>query len=173
MHNVERLHDQVGAAFDEASVRLHQAIRAIFTDHANRGLLKSGATIRRVVEAAEGEARSAVERSREMIAGSKSVILRARLAEFIDAGIDRIRGQVTERLSAMDLDNPAGRVLLNEALGRASRQPAEPISTRLDRARKAGGRVAGYIGHNIVLALAMAVVGGIATAVALKALSLD
>lgn len=56
---------------------------------------------------------------------------------------------------------------------RAPRPPAEPIWTRVDRFRKSVGTAAGYVGHNIILALVMAVVGRIATAVALKALNLD
>lgn len=172
MNNVERLHEQVSVAFDEASMRLTQTLRAIVADHSSRGLLRSGATIRRAVRAAEDEARAAVERSRELLAGSKSPILRNRLNEFIDAGIDRIRYQVNDRLASVGLGDKAGQVLLDEALARAQRPPPEPVTTRVDRARKAASGVARYVGHNIVLALVIAVVGGIVTAIALQALDL-
>lgn len=172
MNNVERLRDQVATAFDEASMRLTQTLREIVADHAHRGLLRSGATIRRAVRAAEAEAKAAVDRSRDLVAQSKSPILRNRCAEYVDHGIGRIRDQVNERLAAVGLDDKAGKVLLNEALERAQRLPPEPVTTKIDRARKAAASVARYVGHNIVLALVIAVVGGIVTAVALKALDL-
>lgn len=169
MNQVERLRGQVDAAFEEASMRLTQAIRVIVADHSHKGSIRSSATIRRIVQAAEVETRSAVERSRELIAGSKSVILRTRLAEFTEIGVGRIRVQVTDRLGALDLGDHAGQVLLNEALARAQRLPPEPIATRLDRARKSVTKFASYIGHNVLLVIATAVL----TAVILKAMNLD
>lgn len=173
MNNVERLREQVAIAFEEASVRLTQSIRAIMADHARKGLLRSGGSIRRVIQSAEEEAKAAVDRSRELVAGSRSPILRKRLTEFVDEGIGRIRDQVNEGLAAVGLGDRAGQVLLNEALDRAQRPPPEPVTSRVDRVRKAVASVTRYIAHYIVLALIIAVVGGIVTAIALKAMNLD
>lgn len=170
MTNVSELKRAVDRAWDDADRAVTREMDVIIAAHAPSGLIRSGGTIKKAVRAAEPIAERAVDEGRKALGGSKSVILRLKLAEFQAARVHAFSGLIEARLSSVGLAERAGRDLIAEAMARATRPaPMKLTPSRTARVASWTKKAAAYVGHNLIMVL----LTGILLAVILTWLKLD
>lgn len=112
---VERQAREVMAAFDQAATGLEDRLRKVIADHAVKGMLQSGATVRKFADAFEAEARGA---SAQLVdtqtAAKRSPVLRTKLAEAVERGIQHLEDTTEARLRRIGLSDETARTHLRE-----------------------------------------------------------
>lgn len=161
--DVTAMKRRIDQAWDEANRTISDEIAVIVADHAARGLVRSGGTIKRIVQAVEPIARQAVLEGRKALGNRNSVVLRVKHAEFQSERIAAFAAKISARLDAVGLGDRAGKALLTQAIDRASRPEPTPKKSGRKTISALGGRVAAYVGDKVVVAI---LVGVAVTAIA-------
>lgn len=105
---VDQQASDVKAVFDQAVRGLEDRIRRVTADHAAKGLLQSGGTVRKFGEAFEAEARGALAQLAPLqTAAQRSPVMRVKLAEAVERGVQELEDIAEGRLRRLGLSDKA------------------------------------------------------------------
>lgn len=122
--------NEVAGIFAEAAKALNDRMRTVIAEHAHKGLLKSGATVRRFGEAFEAEARAAAAEAAILGEGQRSPIMRTKLAEAIEAGVQSLEDVTEAKLARLGLSDKAAHDHLQERRLAMARPATRPMAGR-------------------------------------------